>query len=59
MLKRQRGMTISAQAGIANLSAALDTQDKKYRREFHLQEEKHKKEMEEQRRRYQPIIKIP
>ncbi|MBT6988057.1 MAG: hypothetical protein HN950_02015 [Chloroflexi bacterium] len=54
-LKRQRGMTINAQAGNANLSAALDTQEKKYRREFHLQELKHKQEMDSERRKRKPL----
>jgi hypothetical protein len=54
-LKRQRGMTIYAQAGSAELSAALDTQEKKYRREFHLQELKHKKEMDSERRKRKPL----
>ena len=54
-LKRQRGMTIYAQAGSANLSAALDTQEKKYRREFHLQELKHKQEMDSERRKRKPL----
>jgi hypothetical protein len=54
-LKRQRGMTIYAQAGSAELSAALETQDKQFQREFHLQELKHKKEMEDQRLKHQPL----
>ena len=54
-LKRQRGMTIYAQAGSAELSVALDTKEKKYRREFHLQELKHKQEMDSERRKRKPL----
>lgn len=57
-LKRQGGMLIESQAGSANLSAAYDTQEKRYQREFHLLEEKHNKEMEEERRK-RPPIKMP
>ena len=54
-LRRQGGMTISAQADSASLSAALDAQAKKHQREIHLLEERHKREMEDLRRKHQPI----
>lgn len=57
-LKRQGGMIIEAQADGVDKSAALDTQEKKYQREFHLLEERHKREMEEERRK-RPPIKMP
>ena len=57
-LKRQGGMLIESQAGSADLSATLDAQEKEYRREFHLLKERHKKEMEEERRK-RPPIKMP
>lgn len=57
-LKRQWGMTISAQADSARMSAAYDTLAKKYRRDFHLLELKHKQEMEKERRK-RPPIKMP
>ena len=54
-LIRQGGMIKEAQAGSVYKSAALDTQEKKYRREIHLLKDRHKREMEEERRKRPPI----
>ena len=57
-LKQQRGMTIEANAGLAEISAAKDAQAKEYQRELHRLNEKYKKEMESERRK-RPPIKMP
>lgn len=51
-MRQQRGMIRSAQADSASVSAASDTRAKKYQRKIQFLEDKHRKELEKEKRKH-------